>query len=442
MRRPFNRRTPITIPAAILLTLTVTARNGLCAENAHGLDGSPTPEDVMMLTAYILMALVFSFLCSVAEAVLLSITPSYIEGLKERYPQRAQLLQKLKNDNVDQSLAAILTLNTIAHTVGAIGAGAKATVVFGSAWFGLFSAVMTLMILFFSEIVPKTIGAVYWSTLVGPTALFVRTLIILLYPVVWISEKLTTFISHGAEVNVFSRDELIAMASLGVESGQIRHKESRIITNILRLDSLKTSDIMTPRTVISALPETMKIGDALQAVSNTPFSRIPLYNKNVDDITGFILKDDVLIRSTKDCGDENTRAVTEISPTESIPPPPSSTSPQIGEDTLGSEPLKSTDTLGALKREILAVPDSIALTSLFEKSLKDRHHIAIIINEHGGTEGLVTLEDLIETIIGMEIVDETDNVEDMRLLARKRWVKRAKIMGLKDEMLIQKNADP
>ncbi|MCA1793580.1 MAG: DUF21 domain-containing protein, partial [Desulfobacteraceae bacterium] len=141
----------------------------------------PNPEDVTALIIYVVLALVFSFLCSVAEAVLLSITPSYIEGLKNKQPGQAALLQRLKQDNVDKSLAAILTLNTIAHTVGAVGAGAKATLVFGSAWFGAFSAAMTLMILFLSEIIPKTIGAVYWSKLVGPTAFFVNTLIVTLY---------------------------------------------------------------------------------------------------------------------------------------------------------------------------------------------------------------------------------------------------------------------
>ncbi|MGB5985026.1 MAG: DUF21 domain-containing protein, partial [Desulfobacterales bacterium] len=150
-----------------------------------------------MLIAYVLLALIFSFLCSVAEAVLLSITPSYIAGLRQKQPRRAALLRRLKQENVDRSLAAILTLNTVAHTVGAIGAGAKATVVFGSAWFGVFSALMTLAILFLSEIVPKTIGAVYWSRIVGPTAIFVQTLIIVLYPMVWISELLTRFISKG-----------------------------------------------------------------------------------------------------------------------------------------------------------------------------------------------------------------------------------------------------
>lgn len=375
-----------------------------------------TPEDVVMLVSYILLALVFSFLCSVAEAVLLSITPSYIEGLKERNPGRAALLHKLKNDKVNQSLSAILTLNTIAHTVGAIGAGAKATVVFGNAWFGLFSAVMTLMILFVSEIVPKTVGAVYWSILQGPAAWFIQALIVILFPVVWISEKLTAFISRKKVANNTSRDELIAMASLGARTGQLHSKESRIIKNLLKFQSLKPSDIMTPRTVIFALPEDMKIKDAWPIISQKPFSRIPIYTNNVDSITGFILKDDVLIRSTQDCA--------------TPPIPISATNVKDG-----CSSLSTCAPLNALKREMLMVPESISVTSLFEQALKNRHHISIVINEHGGTEGLVTLEDLIESIIGMEIVDETDHVEDMRILARKKWVKRAKEMGIKDPLM-------
>ena len=347
--------------------------------------------DVLLLIIYVLLALIFSFLCSVAESVLLSITPSYIEGQKTKRPKHAVLLKQLRQDNVDRSLAAILTLNTIAHTVGAIGAGAKATVVFGSTWFGLFSAVMTLMILFLSEIVPKTLGAVYWAKLVDPILYFVKMLIVLLYPIVWISERLTQFISHGKEVHIFSRDEFIAMAQVGVETGHIRDKESILIRNIFRFESLKADDIMTPRTVISSLPEDMTISDSLKMITQTPFSRLPLYKANIDEITGFVLKDDVLIHAAQEGGDK---------------------------------------TLHTLKRNIMVIPDSIFLTALFERFLKERQHIAVVINEHGGTDGLVTLEDLIETLMGMEIVDETDDVEDMRVLARRQWKARAKAMGI------------
>lgn len=358
--------------------------------------------DGLLLIVYVMLALLFSFLCSVAESVLLSITPSYIEGQKERRPKYAALLKRLRQDNVDRSLAAILTLNTIAHTVGAIGAGAKSTIVFGSAWFGLFSAVMTLLILFLSEIVPKTLGAVYWSMLAGPVSYFVNILIAVLYPVVWISEKLTRFISHGKEVHIFSRDEFIAMARIGVKEGHIRDKESRLIRNIFRFESIKVTDIMTPRTVISSLPEDMTIIDSLEQITQIPFSRLPLYTTHIDEVTGFVLKEDILINAAQKRGDEK---------------------------------------LISLKREILAIPDSISLTALFERFLKERQHIAIVVNEHGGTDGLVTLEDLIETLVGMEIMDETDNVEDMRVLARKQWKKRAGAMGLDVDMFDPKTTE-
>ncbi len=353
-------------------------------------------SDTLMLIAYVLLALIFSFLCSVAEAVLLSITPSYIAGLRQKQPRRAALLRRLKQENVDRSLAAILTLNTVAHTVGAIGAGAKATVVFGSAWFGVFSALMTLAILFLSEIVPKTIGAVYWSRIVGPTAIFVQTLIIVLYPMVWISELLTRFISKGKAVHIFSREELLAMAGIGVETGQLHRKESRIIHNLLRFEGLKVTDIMTPRTVISALPEAMPVSEALRRVTRMPFSRIPVYDGQIDNITGFVIKDDVLVFSS-----------------------------QKGDNQL----------LKALRREISMVPESVSLPVLLERFLKERHHIAVVVNEHGGIDGLVTLEDLIETLMGMEIMDETDLAEDMRALARNRWLERIRVMGLDGEVL-------
>lgn len=359
--------------------------------------------DVVQLIAYVLLALGFSFLCSVAEAVLLSVTPSYIEGLKEKRPKRAALLKRLKQDKVDQALAAILTLNTIAHTVGAIGAGAKATVVFGSYWFGLFSAGMTFMILFLSEIVPKTIGAVYWSTLTGATAIFVHTLILVLYPVVWISEKVTRLIARRKNLHAFSREEFIAMARVGERTGHIQKNESRIIRNLLRFDSIKIADIMTPRTVISAFPGSLSINEALKLVTQAPFSRLPVYGRDLDDITGFVLKDDVLVFTAQSQGDR---------------------------------------ALNSLKRDILAVPESIFLSTLFERLLKDRQHIAIIVDEHGGTEGLVTLEDLIETLMGMEIMDETDNVENMRSLARQKWIERVKALGIEGEVAKQSKADP
>lgn len=356
--------------------------------------GSATQMDVIILIGSVILALGFSFLCSIAEAVLLSVTPSYIEEMRSHRPRRAARLSKLKLENVDRSLAAILTLNTIAHTVGAILSGAKAAVVFGSAWFGLFSAVMTLMILFLSEIIPKTLGALYWKQLVGPSCLFIEALIFLLYPIVWLSEGLTRLIARDRKAPHVSREELISMARVGEQGGQILGRESRILHNLFRLNSLKTSDIMTPRTVVAALPETMTIQAALPVIAKRRFSRLPIYSASMDQVTGFVLRDDVLMQNTK---------------------------------------AHSGETLATLRRDLLTVLDSLSLSELLERFLKERHQIAIVLDEFGGTKGLVTLEDLVETLIGFEIVDETDDVDDMRALARKQWAKRADTNGLGSE---------
>lgn len=364
----------------------------LAGITAAGLsEGAYSQGDVVLLIAYVLMALIFSFLCSVAEAVLLSITPSYIAELQGRKPKLAALLKKLKQDNVDKSLAAILTLNTIAHTVGAIGSGSKATVVFGSAWFGLFSALMTLMILFLSEIIPKTIGAMHWRSLAGLTAQFVNILIWVLYPLIWVSESLTRLIARGKTAHVFSRDEFIAMADIGEQTGKIDQHESRIIQNLFRFGSLTSADIMTPRTVISSFPQSMTISEASAIKPSVTFSRIPVYQTNIDHITGFILRDD-LLHAARDRGE--------------VP-------------------------LEALKRDIQSVPDSMSLSALLDFFLDQRQHIAIVTDEYGGTKGLVTMEDVVETLLGMEIVDEMDEAEDMQALARRQWEKRAKKHSLK-----------
>lgn len=355
-----------------------------------------THTDVVLLVAYVLLALVLSFLCSVAEAVLLSITPSYIAGLKQDKPKFAVLVKRLKQDNVDQSLAAILTLNTIAHTVGAIGSGAKATIVFGSTWFGLFSAVMTLMILFLSEIIPKTLGAVFWRKLVWITMTFVRSLILILYPLIWVSERLTRLIAQRKEIHGFNRKEFIAMAKMGEQTGHIRKRESRIIHNLFRFESIKAKDIMTPRTVIVGLQQDMTVTEALDLKIISPFSRLILYGESLDDITGFILKTDMLI--------SNTRNQRELK-------------------------------LMTFKRDIKSVISEMPLSGLLEFFLDTRQHIALVVDEYGGTKGVVTLEDVVETLLGMEILDEMDRVEDMQALARLQWEKRAKAIGLQIDNL-------
>ena len=358
-----------------------------------------TNTDAVLLVAYILLALVFSFLCSVAEAVLLSVTPSYIAGLSQDKPKLAMLVKRLKQDNVDQSLAAILTLNTIAHTVGAIGSGAKATIVFGSTWFGLFSAIMTLMILFLSEIIPKTLGAVFWRKLVWITMIFVRSLIIILYPLIWVSERLTRLIAQQKELHSFNRKEFVAMAKIGEQAGHIRKRESRIIHNLFRFESIKAKDIMTPRTVIVGLQQDLTVTEALDLKIISPFSRLILYGESLDDITGFILKADMLLSKSPDQREVN---------------------------------------LVTFKRDILTVVSEMSLSALLEFFLDHRQHIALVVDEYGGTKGIVTLEDVVETLLGMEILDEMDKVEDMQAMARRQWEKRARAIGLEIDNLKEK----
>lgn len=348
--------------------------------------------DAFLLVLYVVLALLFSFLCSVAEATLLSITPSYIAGLRETQPKKAEMLKQLKEDKIDQSLAAILTVNTIAHTVGAIGAGSKATAVFGSAWFGVFSAVMTLLILFLSEIVPKTLGAVYWRQLAGMTGTFVNLLIKGMYPLIVVSEKLTQMISGGQKLHHFSRDEFVAMAGIGQEQGMINERESKIIRNLFLFKSVEASTVMTPRIVVAALQRDTKVSDALSTPEKTPFSRLPIYGDNLDAVTGFVLREDLLVAQNQGKGD--------------LP-------------------------VSTFQREIVAVLSSTLLSRLLETLLEQRQHIALVVGEYGETKGLVTLEDVVETLLGIEILDEGDKVADMQQMARQLWAKRAERMGIK-----------
>ncbi|MGB1556679.1 MAG: CNNM domain-containing protein [Oceanococcaceae bacterium] len=381
-----------------LLQIGALLCGGLCGGMALAVggpmpitDAEPTRLDVILLLGYVLLALVFSFLCSVAEATLLSITPAYIARLRETHPLRASLLKRLKQDQVDRSLAAILTLNTIAHTVGAIGSGSKATVVFGNAWFGLFSAVMTLLILFASEIVPKTLGAVYWRQLAMPAAHFVRGLIWILYPLIVVSEQLTRLIAGGRKVHGFSRDEFVAMAGVGEESGQIAQQESRILRNLFRLQSLRAEDVMTPRVVIVGFAQNQSVAEVLDDPRVGPFSRLPIYAKDIDEAAAFVLKTDLLQARSAGQGEQ---AVADFA------------------------------------RRLPTVPDTMPLGLLLDFLLDKSHHIALVVDEYGGTAGLVSLEDVVETLLGSEIVDEQDTESNMRSLARRQWRKRADRMGI------------
>lgn len=401
-----NKRPRSRLPVAVTLAALLLATSAVFAASGGELvsiNAAATHADVMILILVVVGALLLSFFCSLAEATLLSITPSYIADLAEREPKKSAILKALKEDNIDRSLAAILTLNTVAHTVGAIVSGAKATVVFGSAWFGVFSAVMTLLILFLSEILPKTLGAMLWRKLTGFTALFIQIITLCLYPLIWVSEKFTKLVARGHDVHVFSRDEFVAMAGIGEESGHINERESSIIRNLFRFSGLRAQDIMTPRTVIAALDETLTVSEALAIKGDTPFSRIPLYSEDLHTITGFVLKNEILLSVARDQLD--------------IP-------------------------LSQFRRDIMTITRSISLSKLLDLFLNTRQHIALVVGEYGETKGIVTLEDVLETLLGMEIMDEVDKVEDMQVLARQQWEKRALALGIDLDLLYPKEDMP
>jgi CBS domain containing-hemolysin-like protein len=382
----------VIVPIVLVVLAAPDALLAAISPTSGAESGPAGPGDAVALVAYILLALVFSFLCSISEAVLLSLTPAYIEGLQATRPALGRRLYRLKVRDVDRSLAAILTLNTIAHTVGAIGSGAKAVVVFGNAYFGVFSALMTLAILFLSEIIPKTIGAVHWRHLAGPTAVFVQLLIWLLYPLILISERITRGFARGHDTKALQRHELVAMASLGEQTGEIAADESRIIRNLLRLGELTVRDVMTPRPVIASLAEDMTVAEAVAIVRDLPFSRLPVHRGDIDRISGFVLRDEVLLSQAQ---------------------------------TATGTPLTE------LKRDILAIGDKLSLRRVFETLLENHGvHIALVVDEFGGTAGLVTMEDVVETLLGLEIVDELDQHVDMQAMARRRWRERARRMGL------------
>ncbi|MCP4205213.1 MAG: DUF21 domain-containing protein [bacterium] len=344
-------------------------------------EGTAEARYLVLMIVYAGVALVFSFLCSVAEAVLLSVSPSFIAHLRQQGKPLADRLQHIKS-SIDRSLAAILTLNTIAHTVGAGGAGAEAAVYFGERWVGLAMAVLTLLILFLSEIVPKTLGAVYWRRLAAPTAAFVRILLVVLHPLVWVSELLTKLITRGRPVDSFSREEFAALADVGVERGQIEVEESRIVKNLFRFRELRVEAIMTPRTVVFALQQDLSIDAALAEHPDPPFSRIPIYRKDLDDVLAFVLKVDLM------------------------------------RDKLAG---RGSRLLRELGREVQVVSEKTSLEVVFERLLDHQLHLLLVLDEYGGLAGLVTLEDIVETLIGMEIVDEVDEVDDLQKLARQKW---------------------
>jgi CBS domain containing-hemolysin-like protein len=336
---------------------------------------------MIALFAYLFLALFVSFLCSIMESVLLSTPQSFLIVKHDKGHKWAKLFMDLKL-NIDKPLSAILSLNTVAHTVGAAGVGAQAVKVFGEAYFGIISAVLTILILVFTEIIPKTIGARYWRNLSRITYFTIKAMIFMTYPLVLMSAVITRLFSDNSEEKTTSREEIAALASIGADEGLFSDKENIIIQNILKLKSVRVKEIMTPRVVVALADENLPLINFLENKDYLKFSRIPVYSENEENITGYVFRQEVFENLAEDKHD-----------------------------------LKLKD----VKHDILIVPDSLMLFSLWEKLLEKKEHLALIVDEYGGMDGVVTMEDIIETLLGLEIVDEKDTVVDMQKYAIERW---------------------
>ena len=348
---------------------------------------------MFLLFLYLGIAILVSFLCSILEAVLLSVTPSYVQSLKDAGKEALHDKLSALKENIDKPLAAILSFNTIAHTVGAAGVGAQAALVFGDEYLGIVSAVLTLLILIFSEIIPKTIGASYWRSLSGFTAKTLGVLIWLMYPLVLLSKGITYLISGKEKKASISRAEVSAMADIGHREGVFIEMESKMLKNMIKFRNINVEDIMTPRTVMVMAQEDQRIDELYGRPDFKKFSRIPTYKTNRDDITGFVHKNDVLTQMAED--------------NHSLP-------------------------LSEIRRDIRVVSKELRLPFILDKFLEGKEHIALATDKFGSISGLVTMEDVMETVLGMEIMDEYDSVEDMQKYARNKWKKRALEIGLID----------
>jgi CBS domain containing-hemolysin-like protein len=333
------------------------------------------------LFAYLFLALFVSFLCSIMESVLLSVPQPFLLVKQKEGKAWAKDFIDLKV-NIDKPLSAILSLNTVAHTIGAAGVGAEAVKVFGEAAFGWVSAVLTILILVVTEIIPKTIGAQYWRSLTRLSYFIMKGMIFITYPLVYLSAILTKLIANDEKPFTTSREEIAALASIGRDEGLFTDKENKIIQNIVKLKNIDVKEIMTPRVVIALADEELPLSEFLKNKDYLKFSRIPVFSGNDENITGYVFRQHVFER--------------------------------LAEDEHG---LKLKD----LKRDILMVPKSTMLLTLWERLLEKKEHIAVIVDDYGGLEGVVTMEDVIETLLGLEIVDEKDTVTDMQKYARERW---------------------
>ncbi len=333
-----------------------------------------------LLIIYLTIAIGVSFLCSVLEAVLLSITPSYLEKLQSDRPRKGRVVARVK-ERLDESLSSILILNTFAHTMGAAGVGSQALQVFGQEWETVIAVLLTLAILYFSEIIPKTLGATFWRALAIPAGYVISWLVKLVYPLVWISTRLTRLFSHS-EGSEITREEIIALASLGHRDGTLIAHENEYLANALSLRDVTTEQILTPRSVVHMLDEAATASAALDDPKTRQFARMPVYAGDADNVTGQVLRIDLFEAERQGRGDE---------------------------------PVK------VFAKDIHRVSEKLPVQTLLDFFIKHRAHLYLVEDEFGQTAGIVTLEDAIETLLGREIMDEKDTVADMQALARAQY---------------------
>jgi CBS domain containing-hemolysin-like protein len=344
-----------------------------------------------LLILYFFIAVITSFICSILEAALLSTTQSYIASKVKEGKIYAKKLQKFK-ENIDTPLAAILTINTFANTIGAVGVGVQAQKLWGNEYLTITSAVLTITILIFSEIIPKTLGANYWKNIAPIVPPFLKGMIYSpFYPIILLAKFITNTMKKDENQSALSRSEFHAMAEIGVKEGIFKEEESRILMNLMVFNKISVKNIMTPRTVVFAAEDHLTINDFFQNNDKIRFSRIPIYKDDIDNITGYVLKDDIM------------------------------------QDLIDK---KQNKTLKDLSREIKVVNEQMPIVRLFYKLIEEKEHIAMVVGEYGEMEGIVTMEDIIETLLGTEIMDELDNVEDMQEQAKLIWEKRAKRLGI------------
>lgn len=337
-----------------------------------------------LMTLYLALAVGVSFVCSLCEAALLTLTPADAEGLAQRNPKVGARLKAFKAE-IDRPLAAILTLNTISHTVGAAGVGAQAAIVFGG-WVGVTSAVLTLIILVFSEIMPKSIGAVHAKRLAAPTVWMIGAMIWVSYPVVVVMEGFGRLFKGKRAHEGPTREEIMIMAEMARVGGALGASESAVIANMLRMREVRAEEVMTPRTVVFMLDASMTVSEAMAAHPRLRFSRIPIMGEGPDNIKGLVLRTELYEAAAAGRGDE---------------------------------PLER------FKRDMQVIPETAPLMSVLERFGTTGQHIFLVVDEYGGTSGVLSLEDVIETMLGAEIVDETDPTTDMQRLARRAQARRA-----------------